>query len=110
MLNRRELGLLLAAAPFAKPAGGLRGLKIGVTDWNLRMASKPEAVELAKRLGFAGVEISLGRRVTNDKLPLDDSELLGRYRNAFRTHDYGPAGTCLDVLHVNYLKNDKLGQ
>ncbi|MBC7924035.1 MAG: sugar phosphate isomerase/epimerase, partial [Bryobacteraceae bacterium] len=44
------------------------------------------------------------------KLPLDDAELLAAYRNAFRAHGLGPAGTCLDVLHVNYLKNDKLGQ
>jgi L-ribulose-5-phosphate 3-epimerase len=107
--TRRELALALFSAPLAR-ARGLRGLKIGVTDWNLRMTGKPEAVEMAKRLGFAGVEVSLGRRVSGDKLPLDNPELIAQYREQFRTHSFGPAGTCLDVLHVNYLKNDKLGQ
>jgi L-ribulose-5-phosphate 3-epimerase len=91
-------------------ARGLRGLKIGVTDWNLAKTGKLEAVELAKNLGFAGVEVSLGRRVENDKLPLDNDQVIGEYVEAFRKHDFRPAGTCLDVLHVNYLKNDKLGQ
>ena len=108
-ITRRELAALLGATRFGH-AAGLKGLKIGVTDWNLRMAANPEAVGVAKRLGFAGVEVSLGRRVTDDKLPLDRPEMLARYKEAFKEHSFGPAGTCLDVLHVNYLKNDKLGQ
>lgn len=108
-ITRRELAALLAATRFGH-AAGLKGLKIGVTDWNLRMAANPEAVGVAKRLGFAGVEVSLGRRVTDDKLPLDRPEMLAKYKDAFKEHSFGPAGTCLDVLHVNYLKNDKLGQ
>jgi len=111
-LTRRYFAAaLLASAPALRAAGGkLGGLKIGVTDWNLRMTSKPEAVEVAKRLGFAGVEVSLGRKIEGDKLPLDNPELIARYREEFKKHDFRPAGTCLDVLHVNYLKNDKLGQ
>ena len=108
-ITRRELAAMLAAAPLAS-AAGLNGLKIGVTDWNLRMAANPEAGGVAKKLGFAGVEVSLGRRVTDDKLPLDRPEMIAKYKEEFRTHSFGPAGTCLDVLHVNYLKNDKLGQ
>lgn len=108
-ITRRELAALLAVAPLSR-AAGLKGLKIGVTDWNLRMAANPEAVGVAKKLGFAGVEVSLGRRVTDDKLPLDRPEMIAKYKEAFKEHSFGPAGTCLDVLHVNYLKNDKLGQ
>ncbi len=108
-LTRRQMAAVLAAAPLAR-AAKLSGLKIGVTDWNLRMASNPDAVPLAKRLGFAGVEVSLGRKVAGDKLPLDNPELIAKYRQLFQANDFRPAGTCLDVLHVNYLKNDKLGQ
>ena len=108
-ITRRELAALFAAAELAR-AAGLKGLKIGVTDWNLRMAANPEAVGVAKKLGFAGVEVSLGRRVTDDKLPLDRPEAIAKYKQAFQEHSFRPAGTCLDVLHVNYLKNDKLGQ
>jgi sugar phosphate isomerase/epimerase len=109
MMTRRDLALLIGSAPFAR-ARGLRGLKIGVTDWNLRQTAKPEAVEFAKRLGFDGAEVSLGRQVSGEKLPLDNPELIARYKEQFRIHSLPPAGTCLDVLHVNYLKNDKLGQ
>jgi len=89
---------------------GLHGLKIGVTDWNLHLTAKPEAVALAKQLGFQGVEVSLGTKIADDKLPLDNAELQAQYLEAFKQQGIGPAGTCLDALHRNYLKNDKLGQ
>jgi sugar phosphate isomerase/epimerase len=113
MLSRRRFITATAAglaASEAIPARGLKGLKIGVTDWNLARTGKVDAVELAKTLGFAGVEVSLGRRAENGKLPLDNDELIGEYLKAFKKNNFGPAGTCLDILHVNYLKNDKLGQ
>lgn len=88
----------------------LRSLKIGVTDWNLRQTGKLEAVSLASRLGFQGVQVSLGREVKENKLPLDNPELIQQYRQTAKQHDIPLDGTCLDILHVNYLKNDKLGQ
>jgi L-ribulose-5-phosphate 3-epimerase len=88
----------------------LRSLKIGVTDWNLRQTGKLDAVGLASRLGFQGVQVSLGREVKENKLPLDNPELIQQYRQAAKQHDIPLDGTCLDILHVNYLKNDKLGQ
>jgi len=112
-LTRRELARIIAVTSLSSAsarAAGLSGLRIGVTDWNLRMASQPDAVTFAKRLGFGGVEVSLGRNVQDGKLPLDNPDLLSRYQQEFRASHFQPAGTCLDVLHVNYLKNDKLGQ
>jgi L-ribulose-5-phosphate 3-epimerase len=91
-------------------AARLRGLKIGVTDWNLKQTGKLEGVELANRLGFQGVQVSLGRQVKDDKLPLDNTELIAQYLQASKKYSIPLDGTCLDVLHVNYLKNDKLGQ
>jgi L-ribulose-5-phosphate 3-epimerase len=99
-------GALAASRGIAKPSG----LKIGVTDWNLQQTGKGEAVALAKKLGFDGVEVSLGRKPVDDKLPLDNQEIQERYLAAAREHGIGLAGACLDILHVNYLKNDKLGQ
>lgn len=107
-LTRRHV-LALLSAPLAH-AAGLKGLRIGVTDWNLKLRGKVEAVETAKRLGFAGVEVSLGRDAAAGRLPMDDPEQIAAYRIAFRQHDFVPAGTCLDILHVNYLKNDDLAQ
>ena len=107
MLTRREL-MFAAATPalLAKKAG----FKIGVTDWNLRMTGKLEAVALAANLGFEGVEVSLGRQAADNKLPLDNSEIQEQYLAEAKKNNIRLAGTCLDILHVNYLKNDKLGQ
>jgi len=88
----------------------LAGLRIGVTDWNLRQTGRIEAVALAARLGFEGVEVSLGRKPVEDRLPLDNAELQERYLAEARQHGIALAGTCLDILHVNYLKSDPLGQ
>jgi L-ribulose-5-phosphate 3-epimerase len=86
-----------------------RVLKIGVTDWNLRPTGKVEAVALAGQLGFDGVQVSLGKPV-NGKLPLDDAGVLGEFLAAAKMHKIPIDGACLDILHVNYLKSDKLGQ
>lgn len=105
-LTRRTF---LASAAIAR-AARIQGLKIGVTDWNLRKAGQVEAVALAASLGFDGVEVSLGRKPVDNRLPLDFGDIQQQYLDAARKHRIHLAGTCLDILHVNYLKNDKLGQ
>lgn len=114
-LNRRgflatSLALGLIGRQKLLKARSLAGLKLGVTDWNLRLAARTEAVELAARLGFQGVEVSLGRNAVDNKLPLDNVDLQAQYLAEFASRRIEPAGTCLDILHVNYLKNDPLGQ
>ncbi|MBL8221774.1 MAG: sugar phosphate isomerase/epimerase, partial [Bryobacterales bacterium] len=52
----------LAAAAALPAAGKSYAFDIGVTDWNLRLTGKLEAVALAARVGFAGVQVSLGRK------------------------------------------------
>ena len=111
MWSRRDLlkaagGLVLTRAALAKKSS----LKIGVTDWNLKQTGKLDAVQLAKSLGFDGVQVSLGRTPVDNKLPLDNPEVQSQYLSASKQHDIKLDGTCLDILHVNYLKNDKLGQ
>jgi len=112
MWNRRELivAALWTGARLPAARAKLAGLKIGVTDWNLGMTGKVEAVGLAAKLGFEGVEVSLGRNPASDKLPLDSADVQEAYLAAAKQHKIGIAGTCLDILHVNCLKNDKLGQ
>jgi sugar phosphate isomerase/epimerase len=100
-------GAVLSTAAAAKPSGELH---IGVTDWNLQQTGNLEAVALAKSLGFDGVQVSLGRKPVDNKLPLDNAEMQAQYLRKARQEGIQLAGTCLDILHVNYLKNDKLGQ
>ena len=110
-ISRRAL-FRFAGAAFAatRVRARARGLKIGVTDWNLRLTGKLESVETAARLGFEGVQVSLGRKPVDGRLPLDDVALQQQFLTAAKIHKIALDGTCLDVLHVNFLKNDKLGQ
>ena len=110
-ISRRAL-LYAGGATFLSPLvhGRPHGLKIGVTDWNLRLTGKLEAVETAARLRFDGVQVSLGRKPVDGRLPLDDLALQQQYLTASKIQKIALDGTCLDILHVNYLKNDKLGQ
>src|SRR5262245_43927183 len=104
-LSRRSF-LAAAGAALSPAASRFDGLRIGVTDWNLQQTGRLEAVPLAKSLGFDGVQISLGRKQVDDKLPLDNAELQAQYLHKSRQENIPLDGTCLDILHVNYLKND----
>lgn len=109
MLSRRQwlqagTGTLLARALRAKALP----VKIGVTDWNLRQEAKLEAVALAHKLGFDGVEISIG--VGTESLPLSDPAAQKAYVEEGRRLQFPIPSTCLNILHRNVLKADKLAQ
>jgi L-ribulose-5-phosphate 3-epimerase len=108
--NFIETSAALTFAALGLKAKGHAAFKIGVTDWNLKETGKLEAVALAKSLGFAGVQVSLGRDPINGNLPMDNAQLEEQYLRAAKTQGIALAGTCLDILHVNCLMNDKLGQ
>ena len=82
--------------------------KTGVTDWNLKLEGKIEAISLAKQLGFDGVQISIGKGT--DKLPLSDPGLQKAYLDESKRVDLPIASLCLEILHKNCLKSDPLGQ
>ena len=108
-LTRRTLlcsAAAAAAAPFLRAAGSK--LKIGVTDWNLRLGANPEAVPLAAKLGFDGVQISFGRKIVDNRMPVDNPELIDRYLALSAQHKLPLDGTCVDMLHTNGLKSDTL--
>ncbi len=113
-VSRRRLlagaGLAALAPVSGVSAPPSSSFRLGVTDWNLGQTGKVEAVALAKRCGFDGVEVSLGIKPVNDRLALDNPEIQEQYRKAAAEQGIALAGTCLDILHRNYLKNDKLGQ
>lgn len=87
---------------------GYARLRIGVTDWNLYLGASPESVPLAASLGFEGVQVSFGRKVANGKMPADSPETIARYKELSKQYRIPIDGTCVDRLHDNGLKNDKL--
>lgn len=98
-------GFVAGAVLSAYLQGAGPGWKVGVPDWNLKLGANPEAVGVAARLGFEGVQISFGRNVESGKLPLDDAALLARYRALALEHRIPINGTCVDRLHSDGLKN-----
>jgi L-ribulose-5-phosphate 3-epimerase len=83
-------------------------LRIGITDWNLMLDADPKAVALASQLGFEGVQVSCGRKLVDNKMPLDNPEMIERYLVASKDNGIPIDGTCVDRLHDNGLKSDKL--
>ena len=108
MISRRTLlGAGMAMAVAAKKPSGLR---IGATDWNLRLGGKPEALALAKSLGFEGVELSLLRQAGGDKLVLEDAGLLAGYLAEAARQEMAVAGTCLHLLNSTCVNQVQLAQ
>ena len=72
------------------------------------MGADPQAVTLAAQLGFEGVQISFGRKITDGKMPVDNPAIIARYLQLSKEHGIPIDGTCVDRLHDNGLKSDKL--
>ena len=79
--------------------------RVGAPDWNLRLTAKTESVALAKKIGFDGVQISIGR-----KMELSDKALQQAFLAESKRAGFPLTSLCLDILHVNGLKSDPLGQ
>ena len=105
-MTRRDLLAAALAAPLVRAAS--TKIPIGITDWNLRLSANPEAIPLAARLGFDGIQISCGRRLVDDKMPLDNPEVIARCLALSRQHKIPLISTCADRLHDNGLKSDPL--
>ncbi len=101
----RRAGAALAASKFALPAP--TPPRIGVTDWNLNLGANPEAIPLAAKIGFSGVQISFGRELQNGKMPVDDPQVIAQYLSLSKQYKLPIDGTCVDRLHDNGLKSDK---
>ena len=110
MISRRKfVGSAVAAGVCSRLAIARdQALRIGVTDWNLELGANPEAVPLAAKLGFEGVQISFGRKLVDNKMPVDNPEVIARYLSLSRENKIPIDGTCVDRLHDNGLKSDPL--
>src|SRR5512140_3677904 len=97
-----------ATAPWVSGQGQANRWRVGVTDWDSQQTGKLEALEFASRVGFDGVEVSLGRKLVEGRLPLDDAELQARYLAEAAQQRVRLSSTCLDDLHTYFLKSDKL--
>jgi sugar phosphate isomerase/epimerase len=109
-ITRREfLGTAAAISLSSRLGlGAEQKLRIGVTDWNLDLGANPDAVPLAAKLGFDGVQVSFGRKLVDNKMPVDNPEVIARYLALSEQNKLPIDGTCVDKLHDNGLKSDPL--
>ncbi len=87
--------------------------KLSAPDWSLNEENKLAAVGLSKRIGFSGVQISIGhgaRGETISKLPLSDPALQKQYLAEAKKLGCPITSLCLEIMHVNGLKSDPLGE
>jgi sugar phosphate isomerase/epimerase len=79
--------------------------RVGAPDWNLKLTAKPDSVALAKKIGFDGVQVSVGQ-----KMQLKDEALQKAFLAESKKVGLPITSLCLDILHVNGLKSDPLGK
>lgn len=103
VISRR---LFLATGSSALLPAKPKRLKIGVMDTVFKMAGKPEAVALAKKLGLAGIQVTLGRSQDGKTLPLEDPALQKAWLAASKEHKIPLDSTYIDMLHVDCLKDN----
>jgi sugar phosphate isomerase/epimerase len=66
----------------------------------------PAAVETAKRLGFDGLQVTLGPADSKGQLQLADTAVQSRFRGEAARHKMELVATYLDSLHTFCLKSD----
>lgn len=106
-LSRRDLLMgVLATTAVPLLARNKASLQIGTMDTVLKLAGKPQAIQLAKALDLAAVQVTLGVSADGKTLPLEDPELQRRYVNASEQHRIPIDSTYINMLHVSCLKSD----
>ena len=104
---RASMALATTGLLASAKAAGVK-FKVGVTDWNLRLEGNLESIALAKKLGFDGVQVSIGKGT--DKLPLSDPFLQNAFLDEMKRVGLKVESLCLEILHRNCLKSDTIGQ
>ena len=104
LITRRALiqSALAVAGSSRIASAKSESLKIGVTDWNLNLGASTDAVPLAAKLGFQGVQVSFGRQIVDRKLPVDNPETIARYKLLSKQYSIPIDGTCVDRLHDGF--------
>src|SRR5919106_3513217 len=99
--RRTFIGTSLAAVPALSAQRGLK-LRLGVPDWSLGQSAKLEAIPLAAKIGFEGMQISLGNAV-DGALPLGDPARQQAYLDEARRAGIPLTSCRVEMLHRNYL-------
>lgn len=106
MKRRRFLQTTAALAACTAQAADKPRIRFGACDWTLKLATNPDSLDLARRIGLDGVQVDFGSEPTHDgRLPLFDEALQDRLLQ--RAADTGVAipSLAMGVLNKHGLKN-----
>jgi sugar phosphate isomerase/epimerase len=84
---------------------GRARFSIGACDWSLGMRGRPDALDVARRIGLDGVQVSMGT-VDND-LQLRRPEYQQAYREAAKSAGLRIGGVALDLMNQVPYKSDE---
>jgi L-ribulose-5-phosphate 3-epimerase len=113
MISRRNvlktLTSSMAAAPFLTSSdlfakSPSSGFKIGACDWSIGQRGKIEALEVGKRIGLDGVQISLGD--TPENMHLLQTETQQAYKEAAKKHGIALGGIAIGAMNEIPYKSD----
>lgn len=113
--SRRDILTRMGQAALALPLSGLLrdaqaaspatpGFRIGVCDWTLDKRADPSAFELARKLGFDGVQVDMG--AADADLPMRKPEIRARIKEMAQKHGVAIASLATGALNDVAYKND----
>lgn len=94
-------------SPLVAASGREPRFRIGACDWSIGKHSDPGALELGKRIGLDGVQVSLGTVANN--MHLREPEVRERYREAARKSGVAVASLAIGELNNVPYKSDPRG-
>jgi sugar phosphate isomerase/epimerase len=97
----------IAALPTAAQR---RRVRVGMMDVLLGYASNPEAFGVGQKIGFDGIQVTLGKPVGPDRLVMSDTNLQHQILQASKDHGVAVASTYLDVMHRDCLQSNELAK
>jgi sugar phosphate isomerase/epimerase len=91
------MGLALSPALRALAADEKRLFKIGACDWSIKSRGTPDALEMAKKIGLDGVEVSFGR--PGEEYDLRKEDVRQQYLQAAKEHGVAIASLAMGILN-----------
>jgi sugar phosphate isomerase/epimerase len=91
------MGLALSPALRALAADEKRLFRIGACDWSIQRRGTPDALEMAKKIGLDGVQVSFGQ--PGDEYDLRKEEVRKQYLQAAKKHGVAIASLAMGMLN-----------
>ncbi len=112
VMTRRDTlkGALSLLGSGVASARNYQPLRLGIMDVILGFGSSPEAFAVARKIGFQGVQVMIGKPVGPDRLVLSDPARQHQILQASSDQHVAITSTYLDVMHRDCLQSAPLAR